>query len=346
MDAKANRYETEHHLKAAKQIDELKIVVAIASHIHYDKQISLLQTAVDSLLNQSKKCDVFLSISFGNSTFRNQFESIQMNQISDNINIIISNQQKFQMEHYRILAKLFDRYDLILFCDDDDKYTPDRVFQFGKTYVDGYVALKTNETLAGVIEIPNEKHSIAIRYNVEYWSYGVAPEILNTFFERMNDDNDFDLLKNTSGDLVLREYFFRLDKSKVWIPLNPKSPLYLYTINNPKSVCGSKNNEFAIQKNTYLFAVELGKCPLLRYCTPRVLLQEMEDNFPKLEYAKVVFTFLYDNPEMPCGCGEDFHKKLKQAALNELANLQLLATNFKQHHKLQTAINEIQALPN
>eukprot|EP01084_Bolivina_argentea_P124483 220570_1 len=328
-------------MNPVKTIDELKIVVAMASHISYDKQIPLLERALHSLSNQSKKCDILISISFSKDTFLQQFECIQMNQISDSIKICISKQQKFQMEHYRILAlaQLFNVYDLVLFLDDDDKYTPDRVLEFAKAYVSGSVTIKANQKLAGVIERKQrEEHHLD---DTEYWGYGIVPEILNTFFERMSDD--FDLLKHKYGDFVLREYFFRLDKSKVFIDLKPKSPLYLYTENNPNSVCGSKMDQFSIEKNLYLFAIDLGKCPTMRYCTPNILLQEIEDSFPQLEYAKVVFSFLYDDVEMHCRC-KCIHAKLKQAALNELTNLKPKGSKMRRH--VQTAMKEIQALPN
>lgn len=295
-----------------------KIAVAIASHISYDGQLNMLKDTITSLTNQSKKCSILISISFADKGYEKKFKSMKLHKVSNLKQIIISNEQKYQMEHYQILSSYFHGYDLILFCDDDDQYKKHRVREFENAYISASKSLKYNQKLAGIYSTESV---------CEYWSFGVVPSIIDSFFRKMKDDQE--LLKYVYADMMFREYLRRLADNKLMYPLRNKYPLYIHNKNSKSMTSLDKkhdglNNDYqalklrAIRSNAFLDAIMLGKCPSIRCAVPFITLKEIEDAFPEFEYIKVVCMFLYENHNVTCRCQPSDHNTSKQAALNQL----------------------------
>ena len=218
----------------------MNICVFVPSHINYDGQLTYLDKCLTSLVNQTYKCDIYVAISFELDVYKTLFAQETLSKFASTVKFVISRTQKFQMEHiHTLLLYTKDKnYDLIMFCDDDDTYTNDRVDVFIQCYE--YNAKCQSNEMAGVREYINTsdpEHSIP-----EYWCYAVKPYILQSFFDRCIDH--MHLLKHKFADTYLRNYLRRSHKSLSWgaIISDNDNCLYKYNIDNPKSICGKLQN--------------------------------------------------------------------------------------------------------
>lgn len=200
----------------------MKTAVFIASHICYDNQCVLLDKCLISLENQTVHTDIYVSISFENIKYKNEFIT-KIQPLHPFIHFEISESQLFQMEHIKLLTDKYSKlYELIFFCDDDDTYTSDRIEKFISIgHYDKYDCLRESDM--------NE-------YNdgfTEFWKYAVKPYVLNTFYSRVSD-NLF-ILKHKYADVIFRCYL-RLTKMNIGVVRCP-CHLYIYNKNNPNSIC-------------------------------------------------------------------------------------------------------------
>ena len=135
------------------------------------------------------------------------------------------------MEHIYNLLNEIHKYDLVMFCDDDDTYNEERVQVFVNYYIDGSAAAKSR--FVGIRELLTNNSKDP---NAEYWAYGLVPSIIIEFFDRMK--NDMNLLKHKFADMYFRNYLL-LTKDVLFGQFTggQNNNLYNYNIVNPDSVC-------------------------------------------------------------------------------------------------------------
>lgn len=211
----------------------MKVCVFIPCHIYYVEQISLLDRCLNSLIHQTIIPDIYVSISLNNE-FKKLFSYI-LHKYSDLVNFIFSKEQLYQMEHIYKLTKYATKYDMIMFCDDDDYYHKERVEIFIKSYMNSKLELKD---LGGVKELDPESYD-------EYWCYGLVPKILFDFFAIFEKHNMTELLKHKFGDMYFRNYLVTrvdINKSFGYMGITLDNHLYIYNNNNPNSITRSLNN--------------------------------------------------------------------------------------------------------
>lgn len=222
-----------------------RICVFVASHIYYIGQNDLLFNCITHLINQTVLPQVYVSISFENDTFRKEFTNSILRRFTTPITIFeYSNKKLFQMEHiHKLTNKYANKYDLIMFCDDDDTYDKMRI----ETFLEGFEKCSHLKfKIMGVKEV-----IMAINPELtmpEYWAYGLIPEILFEFFTRFEKYNQLNLLQHKFGDLFLRHYLRKTHRNSSYGYItidvfDKKDILYNYNTNNPNSICATLNNQ-------------------------------------------------------------------------------------------------------
>ena len=218
-----------------------KVAVLIPSHIYYKGQIFLLDKCINSIIKQTIQPNIYISISFDNESYKKEFTKKILLKYGEIVTFKFSKVKLYQMEHlYNISSKIHNKYDMFMFCDDDDTYDILRVekfieyFEQGKKYQEfgryGGVReyFKSNNP---ELEIP------------EYWAYGIVPSVIIDFFKFFKDIN-YILLKHKFGDMYFRHYLRKNKKYLHWCGIleekdgNVYPRLYNYNINNPNSICG------------------------------------------------------------------------------------------------------------
>lgn len=229
----------------------MNIGVLIASHINYKGQLKLLEECLNSLLNQTYKVDILLSISFSNDNYRKFFNSIIKKKFTSII-YNISNKQQYQLEHFKKLSIHIDKYDFILFLDDDDTYNLDRV-EIMINHINNNKGLDVYKEIGDDVKEYIENGKTIIKsskdYN-EYWTFIIKPLILYEFFNLFKDD---DLLKDKYADVLLRKFLMKKcdllnDKTRIAISS------YNYNLDNSNSICHIKetNEIIKLKQNLYL----------------------------------------------------------------------------------------------
>ncbi len=210
-----------------------KICVAIASHIQYDSQTAFLKKCLQSLIDQTKKVEIIVSISFDNTRYKKKFMRRVFKKYKKNVTFKFTKERKYQMEHIYNLLENFDKYDLIMFCDDDDTYHPQRV----ECFMNGYEKGKSDQeekdiNLVGCREYVGKRDDSA----PEFWQYGLRPDIIHLFFDRIGDD--IDVLKHNFSDMYFRYFLRMLNEKHLWCCIELNRPMYNYNKNNSYSICG------------------------------------------------------------------------------------------------------------
>eukprot|EP01084_Bolivina_argentea_P149718 261514_1 len=235
-----------HHIRKTlfpKRSSDLATFVA--THLSYEGQLTLLNRCLQSLLNQTKKTDIIVSISFSTKKYKKSFENQILKKYLTQIKFILASKQKSQMQHVnrcRLWIKN-RKYKLITFLDDDDAYHPTRIQTFSENY-DLTISefQNSNKEIAGVKEFTSIKgqteQQTLTQHNPEFWAYGVKPGILDLFFERMK--GSMYLLKYNYADMYLRHFLARLSRDLyAWSTIETKMfVLYQYNNNNINSICG------------------------------------------------------------------------------------------------------------
>jgi glycosyltransferase involved in cell wall biosynthesis len=181
----------------------------IASHINIKDRLDLLESCLDSLLGQSKLIPVLLSISFASHRLRKAFAV----QIKERFETSVTTEgepfltifnhrttQLAQFKHYDFLMsqELSERYDWIMFCDDDDTYHHQRVEVF-------YNCLG-NRWNAGAEGMKNSH----LYESYEYWQYIVSRATFQGFFDDLRAVLPAlaceSLLRNEYADMLLGTY--------------------------------------------------------------------------------------------------------------------------------------------
>ena len=169
-----------------------KIAIIVSSHIRYNKQFMYLKRCIKSLLNQTYKSDILLSVSFKNEYYKNRFYE----EIKSKFQSVIyyeCNERKSQFEHYDNLKNNIDKYDYISFCEDDDYYRKNRV----KKLLSSILKMnnKNNIDYIGCSE-RNFKQPRIKNFLVGYVSYMLKPIVFKTFFNTLYENHMEKYLKN------------------------------------------------------------------------------------------------------------------------------------------------------
>ena len=257
-----------------------KSCILICSHLYYQGQADYLENCISSLLNQTVVSDIYISISFENLEYSNSFEKMKEKYL-DNcfVNMIMSDQRKFQMEHLHLLVKYTDGYDLVFFADDDDTYEKNRVEDLTDSY------------MSAVRDAPFEVDGVWEYYGYEmiddmlpeFWSYGIKPKILRKFFDKIERSNNLELLKCKFADIYLRRFLrlkkngrFRFGYAAIFYDREDQM-MYNYNHDNVDSICERTKN----------FVLELPLDDISKvFIRDQLLLQLIYDNYR--DFLKII----------------------------------------------------------
>ncbi len=202
-------------------------------------RIQYLKDCLVSLIRQNVQIPIYLSISFENLEIHTECMQIlyATPDVSDCnfLNIQIRPQKTPQMQHFYLLQTEFGaNHSWIMFCDDDDAYTPDRTEHFMNAIIHGSnTAATAGKQFAGAYENAECKHHAEQRQ--EYWSYCVNTHILKRFFDVVAPH--VRVLQDKCCDVLFGEYLRRL--SQDWIYAIITKSCYLYRIeSNAESITG------------------------------------------------------------------------------------------------------------
>ena len=221
-----------------------KIVVLIPTHIYYDKQILLLERCLDSIINQTYKINIYVSISYEYDTYKDKVLNLIHNKFENKITFIFNSNKLYQMEHlYNLFNIIKNKYDLIMFCDDDDYYLKERVENFYICYSE-----HNKSVCAGIREIYTNPSPIEI---YEYWQYGLTNKTLEDFFNVFEIFKKLDLFKHKFADMYLSCYLKCSQINHVYINMifNKNTPVYIHDENNKYSICNNIANNDLLQQN-------------------------------------------------------------------------------------------------
>ena len=105
-----------------------------------------------------------------------------------------------------------DQYDMILFLDDDDTYTTNRVAVMCQAFVDGLNIYGHSKPICVREIIKNGKHCDM----PEYWAYGVQPLILQDFFKEIHSRKLLRYIWNKMGERWSLEQKSNPSQNKEW----------------------------------------------------------------------------------------------------------------------------------
>jgi len=215
------------------KLANMKVAVFISSHICYQGQLTLLSQALQSVLSQTIIPHVYISLSFADEMVE-MANAAKRDIKSPGRAWKVHSKQRFQLQHLEYLTKMYaDQYDMILFLDDDDTYTTNRVAVMCQGLVRGIDSYGHSKPIV-VREITNDGENQDMP---EYWAYGVQPVVLQDFFKEISERRLLLYIWNKMGDMVLRSYLRFKDIEVIGIPYQ----LYLYNKSNPFGVCNSQH---------------------------------------------------------------------------------------------------------
>jgi len=212
----------------------MKVAVFISSHICYQGQLTLLSQALQSVLSQTIIPHIYISLSFADEMV-DEMVAAKRDIKSPGRAWKVHSKQKFQLQHLEYLTNMYaDQYDMILFLDDDDTYTTNRVAVMYQAFVAGLNFHGHSKKIC-VREITNDEGHQDMP---EYWAYGVQPVILQDFFKEIRSRKLLIYIWNKMGDMVLRSYLRFKDIKVIGIP----HQLYIYNKSNLFGVCNSQHS--------------------------------------------------------------------------------------------------------
>lgn len=222
-------------------MDTDKLCIFIASHISNPKRIHYLKECLLSLISQTHPITIYLSISFQSDELveklKTMLEGSPEIQNSGKFVLRIREQKTPQMRHIKYLYNEImehGRHDWIMFCDDDDTYTPDRVCKIGTMIVNCLqINVNDNQQFVGVYESTFGKDHRENRH--EFWCYCVHRNIISRFLEKL--DPYPDVLDNKCCDVMFGEYLRRSNPNLFFSRLEEQC--YHYRVeDNSDSVTG------------------------------------------------------------------------------------------------------------
>ena len=222
------------------EINPRDYCIFIASHMSKSQRIPYLTECITSLVHQTLKIPIYLSISFDNADIENETK-MQLQQHSekykyDFLNIRYRSEKTPQMQHFNLLIKEFSgKHNWIMFCDDDDTYEPNRTVHIAQllTISKQQMSNQDEVSLGGVYESTFNKHHREHRH--EYWCYCVSEKMIIDFMKVVEKYED--ALYDKCCDVLFAEYLRR--KSNTCIFLQMPVKYYNYRIeDNSDSITG------------------------------------------------------------------------------------------------------------
>ena len=225
---------------ASTTLESRSACILIASHISNPKRIEHLIECLVSIMQQTIPIPIYLSISFENTEYREQFaikySEMPILHVAD-LSILIRDKKTPQMRHIHDLIQYIEPFhNWVMFCDDDDTYEPTRVFAFLQATVNALREVSEkmpDHEFVGLYESPNRKNHKEQRH--EYWCYMVHMKILKRFYDVVSQYED--VMDNKCCDVLFAEYLRRLTNHYIFGALN--DDLYHYRVDdNSDSVTG------------------------------------------------------------------------------------------------------------
>ena len=209
----------------------METCIIVPSHIDNINRTKSLMCCLQSLINQSIKIPIYLSISFATDLDKSIFNKlIEKNNLINNILICIIYQEK-QTSQFRHIEHVLDNikntYKYVMFCDDDDTYDMFRVEKFIFMNEIGYTICPKDKIFVGSYEMDLQKgtHNSAF---YEYWSYCVNIQFIITFINIIKINNYDYVIDNNMCDVLFSSYLRHLNNKHVFCPIDEQ----LYNYNN------------------------------------------------------------------------------------------------------------------
>jgi len=234
--------------------------VIVPSHINNINRTKSLMCCLQSLVNQTRKIQIYLSISFETDLDKTLFNKlIEKNNLLNNIFICIIYQER-QTSQFRHIDKVVDiikdTYKYVMFCDDDDTYEINRVEKFTILLEHGRNNCPKDKIFVGAYERDLQKGSHSSSF-YEYWSYCVNIEFIINFMKIIKMNGYDYCIDNKMCDVLFATYLRCLNDTHLFISICEK--LYNYN-RNEYSITNkiSKQNEInkkIIPTNVYNFEI-------------------------------------------------------------------------------------------
>jgi hypothetical protein len=238
----------------------METCVIVPSHINNINRTKSLMWCLQSLVNQTRKIQIYLSISFETDLDKTLFNKlIEKNNLLNNIFICIIYQERqtSQFRHIDIVVDIIkDTYEYVMFCDDDDTYEINRVEKFTIMLEHGRNNCPKDKIFVGAYEGDLQKGSHSSSF-YEYWSYCVNIEFIINFMKIIKMNNYDYYIDNKMCDVLFATYLRHLNDTHLFISICEK--LYNYNRNEysiTKKI--SKQNEInkkIIPTNEYNFEI-------------------------------------------------------------------------------------------
>ena len=254
----------------------MKVGIIVPCHIKNNHQFTLLAKCLISLQKQTYNSKIVVGISFANNEEVLFFKEIVFPLFKNNVIFILQKTQTFQMMHiYHCLQKL-QSCDLILFCDDDDYFIPNRVETFVKLKQEN----EDSKIIREIIPGHNEES--------EYWCYGLEPCVLNNFYARCSGKMGF--LCHKFGDMYLRNFLLFTQNYGDILTFTTKTPLYVYNTENQNSIIRNiKRKKELLEKQGLLDHEELVDQYIL------TLINNDEKKIDAMKHANLVSSEITNN---------------------------------------------------
>ena len=238
----------------------MEICVIVPSHIPCITRSKLLIRCLNSLINQTIKIPIYLSISFETELDKILFEKLIYK--TDLLNkkllcVIYQDQPTSQFRHIEnVISNIKNTYNYVMFCDDDDTYEIGRVENFVYALMNGRCVTNENKIFVGAYEASvydGDKNAIGFFHHSyrmhEYWSYCVNMEFIVNFINILKINNYDYAIDNKMCDVLFTTYLRSLDNSHIFCKLNEK--LYNYNRDDKNSITNiieTENNKVMSKK--------------------------------------------------------------------------------------------------
>ena len=237
-----------------------KACIIVPSHINNINRTKLLVDCLQSLVNQTVEIPIYLSISFETELDKTLFNKMfEKNNLLYNhlLCVIYQEKKNSQFRHIeKVVNKIKNIYEYVLFCDDDDTYDFQRVEKFMCMIQCGIDNCSEDKKFVGCYESDFIKISHSNKLH-EYWSYCVNIYFIINFINIIKKNNYDYYIDNVMCDMLFSSYLRRLDDRHMFVIIHEK--LYNYNRNEfsiTKKI--SKNNENhkkIIKKNEHNFEI-------------------------------------------------------------------------------------------
>lgn len=210
-----------------------KICILLPCHIIGNKSLKLLSKTIDSLYNQTYNINLFISISFINNKNKDIYKTKFIELINNkypNTQFFIQDNKIFQLLHIKYLLQYIQNYDLIMFCENYDKYKNNRV----EIIINNYNNYKTNETI-GIVELKYQYKKL--HDHQFYYNFAIKPIVLNKFFEINVNFETENIFNDINSTLYLTLFLNNMLKyNKNIIKFIPSKTKYIMYNNNPNNI--------------------------------------------------------------------------------------------------------------